>query len=183
MNSHRETMMISIEELEAFVHEDYADKDTMHGFAHMHRVRRLAQEIAKDHEHDAEVLMLAAYFHGTVYVREPALREFLESKSISPETVDRVIQVAWESQKEGEQETIEGAILHDAHLLEGGRTFIITKTLVTGSLRGQTLDETIAYIEENVLGKFCCCLPESQDLYEDKERFAREFLDDLKRSL
>jgi uncharacterized protein len=175
--------MISIEELEAFVHEDYAGKDTMHGFAHIHRVRRLAEEIAKNHDHDSGVLMLAAYFHGTVYAREPAIREFMESKQVAPETVDKVIQVAWESQKEGEPETIEGAVLHDAHLLEGGKTFIITKTLVTGTLRGQTLKETIAYIEQNVLGRFHCCLPESQELYEEKERFARDFLDDLKRNL
>lgn len=176
-------MTISIEELEAFVHVDYAGKDTMHGFAHIHRVWRLAQEIARDHDHDPEVLMLAAYFHGTIYIREPAIREFLESKHVSSETIDRVIQVAWESQKEGEPETIEGAILHDAHLLEGGKTFIIAKSLVTGTLRGQTLKETIAYLEEKVLGKFHCCLPECQERYEEKERFAREFLDDLKRNL
>lgn len=57
------------------------------------------------------------------------------------------------------------------------------KSLITGTLRGQTLEETIEYIEKNILGKFTCYLPEAQNLYEDKEEFARRFLRDLKESL
>lgn len=55
--------------------------------------------------------------------------------------------------------------------------------LVSGTARGQTLEETIAYMEANVLGKYRCVLPEAQRAYEEKERFAREFLADLKANL
>lgn len=176
-------MLIAFGDVESFVQPDYADKDAMHGMAHVHRVLRLAQDLAKEHEHDPEVLMLGAYFHGSIYIREAEIRAFLTSKRMPQETIDKVVQVAWESQKEGEPQTIEGTILHDAHLIEGGKTFIITKSLVTGTARGQTLEKSIQYLEANVLGKFRCYLPETQVLYEEKERFAREFIRDLKSSL
>jgi uncharacterized protein len=175
--------MITPEEVEAFVHPDYDDKDIMHGFSHMHRVKALAERIAKKHAHDPVVLMLAAYFHGGIYTRESEIKQYLLDKGLPAQTIDKVVRAAWESQKEGNPQTIEGTILHDAHLLEGGKTYIITKSLVTGTLRGQTLEESIAYLEQNVIGKFRCCLPENQALYKEKERYAIDFLDDLKNHL
>jgi uncharacterized protein len=175
--------MINSDDVEAFVHSDYACKDIMHGLAHIHRLKRLAQEIAEGRDYDPETLMLGAYFHGVIYRKEAEIRQFLESQGLSKEGVDRALQAAWESGTSAKPETIEGTILHDAHLLEGGKTFLIAKSLITGTARGQTLDETIRYFEENVLGRVRCYLPESQELYEEKEQLAREFLADLKANL
>lgn len=107
----------------------------------------------------------------------------LKAKGLSQDKIDKVVQIAWESQKESKPETVEGTILHDAHLIEGGKTFLITKSLVTGGARGQTLNETISYIEQNILGEFKCYLPEAQKIYEDKEEFAKGFITDLKGNL
>ncbi|WP_197023284.1 MULTISPECIES: hypothetical protein [unclassified Thermosipho (in: thermotogales)] len=57
------------------------------------------------------------------------------------------------------------------------------KSLITGTLRGQVLEETIEYIEKNILGKFKSHLPETRNLYSDKEKFARKFLKELKENL
>ena len=87
-----------------------------------------------------------------------------------------------ESGKESHPQTREGAYLHDAHLIEGGRTFGIAKCLVTGALRGQTLEETLDFIESNLLGRF------TQDKYEmivdvEQEEFTREFVAELRQAL
>jgi len=111
------------------------------------------------------------------------VKQFLRKEGLSKQRIKQIIQVAWESHKEAKPKTIEGKILHDAHLIEGGKTFMIVKSLITGTLRGQNLQETIKYIEENLLGKFRCYLPESQKLYEEKENFTREFLKELKKHL
>jgi uncharacterized protein len=68
-------------------------------------------------------------------------------------------------------------------LLEGGKTFMITKSLITGTARGQSLEETLQYLEENMLGKFECYLPELQKLYAKKEEFTKSFLRDLRSNL
>lgn len=175
--------VITIEEIEAFVHLDYAGRDIMHNLAHINRLRRLAKEIARHYKHDSQLLEFGAYFHGNVALRETEIRQFLKNKQLQQEAIDQIIQVAWESQKESHAETIEGKILHDAHLLEGGKTFMITKSLVTGTARGQSLEETLQYLEEKILGKFECYLPESQNLYAEKEEYTKSFLKDLRRHL
>lgn len=176
-------MTLSRAEIEAFVVPDYADKDIMHGWAHIQRLLRLATQLANAYPHDSEVLELGAYFHGNIYFREAEIRLFLSNAQLVPDQIERVIQAAYESQTDARLESIEGKLLHDAHLLEGGKTFIITKSLVTGTARGQTLEATLAYIENHVLGQFQCCLPESQALYAEREAYTRDFLSELKSQL
>ena len=176
-------MKIRIEEVEEFVRRDYAEKDIMHGLDHIKHILKEAQKIAEHYDYDPQTLMLGAYFHGIIYKKETEIREFLKNKGFSESETEKVVKIAWESQKDSEPETAEGSILHDAHLIEGGKTFLITKSLVTGTARGQSLEETISFIEQNLLGKFKCHLPEAQKIYEQKESFAREFLDDLRNNL
>lgn len=176
-------MKISLEEAEDFVRQDYAEKDIMHNLDHIRRILKAAQKIGENHIYDSQMLTLGAYFHGVIYKKEKEIREFLKNKGFSQDETERVVKIAWESQKDSRPETAEGLILHDAHLIEGGKTFLITKSLVTGTARGQNLEETISFIEQNLLGKFKCYLPEAQEIYEQKELFAREFLDDLKNNL
>lgn len=60
--------------------------------------------------------------------------------------------------------SIEGKILHDAHMIESRNTFLIVKSLITGLVRGQTLEEMIEYIEKNILGKGQCYLAEAKKM-------------------
>jgi uncharacterized protein len=60
---------------------------------------------------------------------------------------------------------------------------MITKSLVTETARGQSLEETLQYLEEKILGKFKCYLPELQRRYVEKEEYTRLFLQDLKNHL
>jgi uncharacterized protein len=175
--------MITVEEVEAFVRPDYVGRDIMHDLTHIHRLQRLAKEIAINYEHDSHLLELAAYFHGNIAFKESEIRQFLKNKQLRQNEIDRVVQVAKESLKESHAETVEGKILHDAHLLEGGKTFMVTKSLVTGTARGQSLEETLQYLEGKLLGKFECYLPESQKLFAEKEDFTRLFLKDLRSNL
>ena len=175
--------MLKIGDVEEFVQKDYEAKDSMHDLSHIRRVLGIAQKLAQDHNCDSELLTLGAYFHGIVYDKENEIREFLNGKYISKDRAEKVIQIAWESQKESEPETIEGTILHDAHLIEGGKTFLIAKSLITGTARGQTLEETISFVEKNILGKFRCFLPKAREIYEEKEKFTKDFLAELKNNL
>jgi len=177
------TLMLTASEIEEFVRPDYADRDIMHNLEHIRRVQDLAHQIGEGHNYDSYLLMLGIYLHGIVYYKEDEIREFLQSKQLAQELIDRAIQIAWESQTDSTPQSIEGMLLHDAHLLEGGRTFIIVKSLVTGTARKQSLEETISFIEQKVLGQFKCYLPEAQKLYEQKEAFAQEFVRDLRRNL
>ena len=114
---------------------------------------------------DLEVVEAALYFHGLIYVCEGEVREFLLSIDVPADRIDWIVKVAWESQKESRPTTSEGLMLHDAHMLEGGKNFEIIKSLITGSVRGQNLEETMMYIEEHVLEKGQCYTIEGKKRY------------------
>jgi uncharacterized protein len=175
--------MTLVEKVKIFVQPYYDGKDLMHNFSHITRVLKLAEKIAKNYQVDTELLIISAYFHGVIHLDEEKVVNFLQSNKVDEKRIKKIVEIAWDSQKDSTSDLIEGKILHDAHLLEGGKTYLIVKSLVTGTARGQSLSETIKYMEDNVLGKFKCLLPESQNEYCEKEKFAEEFLKDLKKNL
>lgn len=113
-----------------------------------------------------EKLQLATYFHGFIYSNEQEIRRWLEVQDYTAENIPKILQVAWESQRNEIPETLEGKILHDAHVLEGGKTYLIVKTMITGSVRGQSLIDTLQFMKQHVLNRNICYLPETIPLCE-----------------
>jgi uncharacterized protein len=109
--------------------------------------------------------------------------KFMASRGLSKRKAEKILRVTWESRKESKPTTIEGRILHDAHLVAGGKTFMVAKFLVTGTLRGFPISHTIKYFEDEVDGRFRCYLPQTQKKYSEMEKFARRFFQDLRMSL
>ena len=107
-----------------------------------------------------------------------APKEYIPS-SYNKEMISKTIKIAWESQRSEIPETIEGKILHDAHVLEGGKTYLVVKTLITGSVRGQSLIDTLKFMERNVLNKNNCYLPETIPLCEEMNKYTNSFFEDI----
>jgi len=173
------------ESLLSFVMPYYADKDIMHNMWHIELVEKMVYRILKagNYRVDEECLILAVYFHGFVYKEEEAIRTWLGMRGYQTKDIDKIIQIALESQRNEVPELLEGKILHDAHILEGGKTYLLVKTLITGSVRGQTLEETLNYMEKNVLDKNKCYLPETVPLCEEMNRFTRNFYEALQEGI
>lgn len=168
-----------------FVEPYYADKDIMHNMWHIELVKRMVDKIlsAGNYRADEECLKLATYFHGFVYRDEEKIKQWMRKQGYDDETIARTIKIAWESQRSEVPETIEGKILHDAHVLEGGKTYLVVKTLITGSVRGQALPDTLTYMKNNVLGKNECYLPETIPLCKEMNRFTEAFYEELLRGI
>lgn len=175
--------MIDTEKLKAFAAPYYADKDIMHDMWHIELTGRWVDKILEmgNYQADREVLTYALYFHGFIWSDEEAVRNWLYENDV--ENAEKIIQIAWESQRPEIPETLEGKILHDAHVLEGGRTYLVVKTLITGSVRGQDLRQTLDYMKEHVLGKNRCYLPETEGLCKDMDRFAADFVAELEKGI
>lgn len=177
--------MVNMDSLLGFVKQYYEDKDIMHDLSHISRVLIYVEKLLKtgNYEADEDTLKYAAYFHGFIYNSEEKIVEWLKCEKLSSKMIDKIITVAWESQKDEAAQTLEGKILHDAHMIEGGKTYLIVKSLITGSVRGQTLEQTIEYIENNILDRRTCYLPEAQIIYYQQQEFAKDFVKDLKEGL
>ena len=132
---------------------------------------------------DYDSILYATYFHGFISSDETIIREWLCTQNVDKCQIDKIIKISQESQRLEIPETIEGKILHDAHVLEGGKTYILVKSLITGSVRGQTLVETIDFIEKNILYKNQCYLPETIPLLNEANKFAKNFIAQLKKDI
>lgn len=157
----------------------------MHNLSHIERMRDCAKMLIEEHEIivDEDLIIYGSYFHGFIYREEHLIRGFLQGENLAEDYIDKIILASWESQKDEDARTQEGMVLHDAHLIEGGKTFLIVKSLVTGTARGQKLEQTIDYLENNVLGKSRCYFPKAQELYKLKEEYAMEFMRELRAGL
>jgi uncharacterized protein len=165
-----------------FVTPYYEGKDIMHDLSHINRILLYVEKLLKMGNYKADIVIIkyAAYFHGFIYNSEQNIIRWLDNQELTRDVIDKIITAAWESQKDEAAQTLEGKVLHDAHMIEGGKTYLIVKSLITGSVRGQTLEQTIKYIDNNVLGKGTCYLPEAQALYYQQQEFAKGFINDLK---
>ena len=172
---------MNIDNLISFAKPYYQDKDIMHNMWHIKLVKKQIDKILRLNKYDInyEDLIYAMYFHGFIYSDEKNIREFLECENIGLKRIDKIVKIAWESQRSEIPETLEGKILHDAHILEGGKTYLIVKTLITGSLRGQDLEQTLKYMNENVLNKNKCYLKETIPLCKEMNDYTNEFYEEL----
>ena len=176
---------MNLNNLRKFVYPFYQNKDIMHDLSHVERVLITLGGLIKyiDGNYDYEVIKYAAYFHGFIYSEEELIKKWLKEEGLEEAKIEKIIKVAWESQKEKSAETLEGKLLHDAHMIEGGEVFLITKSLITGSVRGQMLEQTIKYIENNILGKGICYFEKTQQIHKKAQEYTRQFLNQLKKEL
>ncbi len=173
--------MIDKKALIEFVRPYYDDKDIMHNMWHIELVLKMVEKILTESSYqiDKEALLLATYFHGFIWKDEEEIIHWMKSENYDDMMISKAIKIAWESQREEIPETLEGKILHDAHVLEGGKTYTVTKTLITGSVRGQSLVETLNYMKQNVLNKNKCYLPETIPLCDEMNEYTNTFFNDL----
>lgn len=170
-------MLIKKEKLEEFIKPYYQNKDIMHNMWHIELVKRTINKILKNANYDVDrdILEIAMYMHGFIYEDEEKIRNWLKENKIEENKIEEIIKVSWESQRFEEPKTLEGKILHDAHVLEGGVNYTIVKTLITGSVRGQSLEETLRFMKENVLNKNKCYLPETIEVCNEMNKRTNEF--------
>ena len=178
-------MIIDTEEILEFVTPFYENKDIMHNMWHIELVKKWVDRILQLSEYTVnyEHLMLAMYFHGFIYSHENVIRDWLQSKAVAEDEIEAIVKIAWESQRSEEPETLEGKILHDAHVLEGGKTYLVVKTLITGSVRGQSLEQTLNYMKNKVLQTNKCYLPETIPLCEEMNTYADTFYEEIMKGI
>lgn len=177
--------MLNEKALLEFVEPYYADKDIMHNMWHIELVQKMIGRILSccDYRVDKECLKLATYFHGFIYKDEEKIRQWMQEQKYNDEIITKTIKIAWESQRSEIPESVEGKILHDAHVLEGGKTYLVVKTLITGSVRGQSLIETLDFMEKNVLNQNKCYLPETIPLCDEMNKYTNDFFTELKEGI
>lgn len=169
--------------LRDFVKRYYADKDSLEDLDHVQRLLSEARALAADEPYDEDQLIFGAYFHGLIFTDEAEIRNFLFSLGLDRELVIRIMKVAWESGKDAVPETVEGALLHDAHLIEGGKEFQVAKWLMGAVSNGHTLPQIVAFLGDRLAGKYKCHTPPGRETHAEIEAYRQNFVRALKIAL
>lgn len=174
-------MKISEEKIREFSEPYYADKDIMHNMWHIDLVHKWLDKLIDDYKYDVDynALLPALYFHGFIYSDQEKIEKWLADNGLNSPEIQKIVRIAWESQRPETPETLEGKLLHDAHVLEGGKTYMVVKTLITGSVRGQSLEQTLDFMKNSVLNQNKCFLPETRKLCGEMNDYTNRFYDDL----
>lgn len=174
---------MDIQKLKEFSAPFYSNKDIMHNLWHIELVEKWINKIIHlgNYTVDSEAMTYALYFHGFIYSDEETIRQWLTENHVC--NIDKILKISWESQRPEIPETLEGKILHDAHVLEGGKTYLVVKTLITGSVRGQSLTETVRYLKDHVIDHNHCYLPETIGLCDEMNEYAKQFVDELEKGI
>jgi len=148
------------------------------GFDHAGRVLDAARALAAvEGPVDDDVLFCAAFLHDLAD-DESTVRRLTADAGLTGPIVDRVVQAAREADEESAPITPEGAILHDAHLTEGGPASAAIRAHVAGRDAGRPIEETAAILRDR-LGRYRCVTPTGRAWQAENEAYVRYFLNVL----
>jgi hypothetical protein len=134
--------MLTEKEIIKFVKPFYAQKDPMHGFPHILRIKRKVSFLKKQYKKvDKDMLNFLIYFHGIKkWVKEN------ENKLLSMDFKKEQIKSL--TRAEDTPTTIEEKIVCDANMLENVGKFGIKKALILAKHYNQTQEETLLLQKE-----------------------------------
>jgi len=162
------------EKIKNFASKFYTDKDIFHDFFHAEQILKKAMEINQKYNVNKKILRAGAYFHGAIKEHEKEIIIFLKNNNYLANEINEIISVAKESHTLSNPKTLAGKILHDAHILAGGKEFLLIKTFSIGALNGRNLKDSAKYFLENI-EKINCVLPECKKEFAKVKKISKRF--------
>ena len=166
--------------IEFFSQELHRERDPAHDFSHIRRLLKLCKKLMVSIECDAELLIVSAYFHGALN-QENKIRDFLRSLGYSNNFIDKIINVVRNSASPSTSKTMEEKILYDANLLDALGAVGIARSFIKGGYMGQSIQETLSIMKENMKRKLMT--PEGESIAVKRRRFMDQFIRTLEEEL
>lgn len=134
--------MLTEKEIANFVKPFYSEKDPMHGFSHILRIKKKVSFLKNQYKRtDKSMLNFLIYFHGIKkWVKQNEVE--LLSMGFKKEQIKSL------TRPDDTPTTIEEKIVCDANMLENVGKFGIKKALVLAKHYGQTKEETLSLQSE-----------------------------------
>lgn len=161
--------MLNEKEIAKFVNPFYANKDPMHNFSHILRIKRKVLILKKQYQSlDRELLIFLIYFHGlkkwTIKNKKKVLEMGFNKKHIESLT-----------RKNDIPKKQEEKIVCDANQLENVGKFGIKKALSLARYFKQTKKET-AELQKKFISKYKFYTPLGKELGKDGVRIKKDWL-------
>ena len=169
---------MTINELANFVAPYYDKKDILHNNVHTKRLVKMVNKIIEQGGYKSQVrydnVICAAYLHVMVKNEEERALNWLISEGVSEPQARDIVEIAKRGQREGRPDSLESKILHDAYILEGGKSYAMTRYLIYGYKNNLGIEKTLSYIENSIVPSLRCYLPWTQAQLEEYKAFVQE---------
>lgn len=180
-------IIMTINDLAQFVAPYYEKNDILHNYRHTKRLVKMVNTIIENGGYKNEVrydnVICAAYLHAMVKHEEERALSWLMEHGVSEPQAEDIIDIAKRGQREGRPNSLESRILHDAYILEGGKSYAMTRYLIYGYKNNLGIDKTLTYIENSIVPSLRCHLPYTQEKLEEYKAFVLRNVQQMRKEL
>ncbi len=161
----------------------------MHNFQHITRINNrltpLSDGIPEPIRHDKLFFLVCFHGLGKILARNAdfdfTARDFLKSLGWTKENIEKAFQSL--CQHLSNPRSIEEKVVQDANYVKTLGVFWIAKAFTTGGAKGQSLEETINFFENQFHDKVVFQTPAGKLWKRKKKTYTKEFLKRLKAEL
>ncbi len=178
---------MTINDLANFVAPFYDKKDILHNNSHTRRLVKMVNKIIDKGGYKNEVkydnVICAAYLHVMVKNEADRAFEWLVSHGISEPQARDIIDIAKRGQRDGIPNSLESKILHDAYILEGGKSYAFARYIIYGYKNNLGIKKTLNYIEDSILPSLRCYLPLTQKMLQEYKEHVEDCVEEMREEL
>ncbi|MCQ1531584.1 HD domain-containing protein [Lutispora saccharofermentans] len=173
-----------------YVKEHYTSKDAAHNFEHIERIINTSNKIIDygvDEDIDFYLLAFLQCFHGLSRKLETDSEfkrntiDFLLGLGLSGEKITIYFECLKRHCKSPQR--IEEKIVHDSNFIEVVGSYGLARAFNSAGTRGQTIEEIIDILETHYYNMIECKTPFGKIVYNEKKKFAEDFLILLKKEI
>ena len=184
-----------VEDAIKYIKQLFDENSDGHDANHSIRVYNTAVRLA-EHYPDADrlVIELAAILHDVDDYKlfntenNANAREFLISKNVSSERIDRICDVinsvSFSKNKDCRPDSIEGCIVQDADRLDAMGAVGVARTFAYGGRHGRSIEESREHFYDKLLRlKDMINTPEAEKIAEERHKVLEEYIKELEMEL
>lgn len=178
---------MTISDLSAFVAPYYDKKDVLHNNEHTKRLIKMVDRIIEKGGYKNDIaydnIICAAYLHVMVKTDEALALRWLKEQGIGSSHAEDIVEIAKRAQRDARPNTLESKILHDANILEGGKSYFAVRYIIYGNYNGISIKRMLDNIENTIIPSLRCYLPVTQEMFEESKAYALNFVEQLREDI
>jgi len=155
-------------------------KDPAHGMEHIHRLRLMAKTICQNSGIPREDIYFAIFFHGLTTTQQDQVESTFISFGKTPEEAKHYRELSTYMSRDAVPSTNEEKVLHDCHVLEGGKYFALIKSIITGLFDDRSIGSSIELYEKKILPKQRCYLSYTRRILKDQQKIMKDMAQNMK---
>lgn len=155
----------------------------MHDYRHIRRLRLQAGKLCRALGIPIKDIAMAIYYHNLTDKQKQELDHFLMAYGYEKNQLEKLRRLETKMERTQVPTTQEEKVIHDCHILEGGKYFFMIRTLIADSHDGKNIQQTLQKLEEEIIPSTKCYLPLTREKLKEQHKVAKDIIAELRENL